>query len=295
MKLNLPKPGRYILAVSGGLDSVCLLDLMSKQAGYELIVAHFDHGIRPDSAKDKEFVANIAERYGLKFVSQKGNLGPGASEAKAREARYAFLDRVKNEIKADAIITAHHLDDRYETLIINLIRGTGRKGLSSISETASIKRPLLGVSRDELKKYAKSNKLIWHEDPTNSEDKYLRNYIRSNVTTRLKKEDKKKLESLMDRQLKLNYKIDNLTLNLIASDDPTKLNLSLLNVLPHKESREVVALWLRQNKLPSFNKNTIERLTVAAKTKRPGTRIDIYGQSSVRIEKGFLALSNSER
>src|SRR5438309_11792005 len=90
-------PGKYVLAVSGGVDSMVLLDLLAAQPGIELIVAHFDHGIREDADADRQLVEAAATRYGLPFVAARGQLGAQASEATAREARYRFLQQVRQE------------------------------------------------------------------------------------------------------------------------------------------------------------------------------------------------------
>ena len=127
-------PGTYIVAVSGGVDSIVLLDLLANQEKAKLIVAHFDHGIRNDSRDDRMFVQDLAVRYELPFVYDVGNLGQGASEAKAREARYTFLRGVRQAAGARSIITAHHEDDVLETAILNIMRGTGRKGFEFVAE-----------------------------------------------------------------------------------------------------------------------------------------------------------------
>src|SRR5438270_2251525 len=118
MKVNVP-PGRYVLAVSGGVDSMVLLDLLAKLPGLELVVAHFNHGIRPESVNDEELVANRAKRLNLPLELGYASLGQGASEATARQARYQFLEAVQKKYKAKAIITAHHQDDWIETAVIN--------------------------------------------------------------------------------------------------------------------------------------------------------------------------------
>jgi tRNA(Ile)-lysidine synthetase-like protein len=100
--------GRYVVAVSGGVDSVALLDILRQQTGLELIVAHFDHGIRKDSCQDRLLVEQLAKRYGLTFVYEEAKLGPRTSEETARRARYAFLNKVMREHQAVAIVTAHH-------------------------------------------------------------------------------------------------------------------------------------------------------------------------------------------
>src|SRR5580704_3560158 len=115
MDVVLPKSGSYVVAVSGGVDSVVLLHRLQKQPGLRLVVAHFDHGMREDSAEDRRFVKALAQAYGAPFVYDEGHLGSGTSEAEAREARYNFLRRVQAASDAQAIVTAHHQDDLLET------------------------------------------------------------------------------------------------------------------------------------------------------------------------------------
>lgn len=174
-----PPKGTYIVAVSGGVDSVVLLDLLAKQQGSTYIVAHFDHGIRPTSANDAAFVEQLARRYDLQYVSERQELGESASEYTARRARYDFLQRVRLDACADAIVTAHHRDDVVETIIINILRGTGWRGLCSLRSTAEVIRPLLAVSKQNIVSYAKDSKLQWQEDETNHTDTYLRNRVRA--------------------------------------------------------------------------------------------------------------------
>lgn len=296
MKLSLPiKPGPYIVAVSGGVDSVCLLDLLVKEKDYELIVAHFDHGIRSDSHMDAEFVRELANKYKLPFVTDEGHLGPDASEDKARDARYKFLRQSAQDHNAVAVITAHHLDDRLETLFINLIRGTGRRGLASISESSFIKRPLLKVSKSDLKLYASNHALKWREDSSNSSDKYLRNYVRHHILVKLDPETKQKLINLMDDQTRVNNQIDQIVGTELLNTDPKKLSRQVVNGLSFVEGEELISSWLRQNNLFNFDRKTIERLTLAFKTKRPGIRVDVYGGHQVTVGKEFLALQGTER
>src|SRR5579871_6122810 len=110
MKADIPS-GKYILAVSGGVDSMALLDILSKKSGLALIVAHFNHGIRADAEADETLVKEAARRKGLAVEIGYGRLGSGASEEKARKARYEFLKRIMLKHQADAVVTAHHQDD----------------------------------------------------------------------------------------------------------------------------------------------------------------------------------------
>src|SRR5258708_7239549 len=122
--------GKYILGVSGGVDSIVLLELLGRQPELEIIVAHFDHGIRSNSKQDRIFVEGIANKKQLPFYFAEGKLGPKASEATARKARYQFLSAVSKQHGAKGIVTAHHLDDILETALINLFRGTNLRFLS---------------------------------------------------------------------------------------------------------------------------------------------------------------------
>jgi tRNA(Ile)-lysidine synthase len=141
MKIKIPK-GKYVVAVSGGVDSMVLLDLLSRKPGIELVVAHFNHGIRPDANKDEELAVTRSEQLNLPIEVGYGHLGAKCSEEHARKARYAFLQKISLLHNADKIITAHHQDDLIETALINTIRGTGRKGFVSISNNEKVLRPL---------------------------------------------------------------------------------------------------------------------------------------------------------
>ncbi len=116
MEISISTPGKYVLAVSGGVDSMTLLHLLSKKPVVELVVAHFDHGIRPDSTEDERLVAETAQEYNLPLEVGHGKLDAGASEKNAREARYQFLESVAKKHTAKGVITAHHQDDLIGTI-----------------------------------------------------------------------------------------------------------------------------------------------------------------------------------
>jgi tRNA(Ile)-lysidine synthase len=166
---------KYVVAVSGGVDSMVLLDMMVRAGGNELVVAHFDHGIRPDSHLDAQLVRDTALRYGLPFETKREELGSSASEAYARERRYAFLRGLAAQYNA-TIVTAHHLDDLVETVGINITRGTGWRGLAALDSDVS--RPLIDLEKSTILDYARRNKITWREDSTNATQAYLRNRIR---------------------------------------------------------------------------------------------------------------------
>ncbi|OGL30451.1 tRNA lysidine(34) synthetase TilS [Candidatus Saccharibacteria bacterium RIFCSPHIGHO2_12_FULL_41_12] len=276
------KPGKYIVAVSGGVDSVVLLDLLVQCKELELVVAHFDHGIRPDSNLDQRFVKDLAKKYNLEFASEKGNLGENASEEKARNARYEFLHRAGKENHADVVITAHHQDDMLETALINLSRGTGRKGLSSLDSGNKILRPLLGFTKNQIIDYAKKKNLQWREDSTNQSDKYMRNRIRKKLAE-ADPQHKSDLLDLLHATKHSNREIDQILQLMLRPELPKKYLLEL----DHNASKELLAQWLRMHGI-QFDKQLIEQLIVKAHTGRVGSVFVLKKDAKVQIDKQCL-------
>lgn len=274
--------GTHVVAVSGGVDSVALLHLLAElgrnnPGSYRFIVAHFDHGIRPDSAEDHRFVQTLARHYGLPFVYERVALGAGASETEARRARYRFLRAAQRSSGAQSIITAHHQDDVIETALLNMLRGTKSRGLHSLSSSTTLQRPLLKFSKKDVMKYAQANGLVWREDSTNADEAILRNYLRSKVVAPLGRTHRSQLLKHIERAKLLSAEIDLLITNYLhAQPDLDILNRPSFIELPHVVAREVLAVWLRRRATEvELNRRLIERLVVAAKVARSGSRVDI--------------------
>jgi tRNA(Ile)-lysidine synthase len=238
------EPKKLVVAVSGGIDSVALLHMLHG-SGRELVVAHVNHGIRDDSDEDEAFVRSLAENYGLPFVATRLALGKDASEEQARTARYAWLERVREERGADAIATAHHQDDVLETMMINLLRGTGWRGLCSLRNTTRRYRPLLGMSKAEIVMYALDHDLQWHEDSTNKSFKYLRNRVRNLVVPRLKPQERVQLLKLYETQLQLREAIEAEITSLGEKYMPGgKINRHVLIMSDEPVAFELLRFWL---------------------------------------------------
>ena len=279
--------GKYVVAVSGGVDSVVLLHLLNKHKDLELIVAHFDHGIRSESADDKKFVEELAKKYGLIFEYKEGKLGKDASEEIARKARYKFLHQVKEKYHAEAIVTAHHQDDVIETMCINILRGTNRKGLTSLKNTADIRRPLLHVPKKDIISYAREHHLQWQEDSTNTNETYLRNWVRNKVIKKLSEEQRQELIKVYESTAALNTSLESILEQLVPQ---STLDKRILSSLDHKASTELTAHWLRKNNLREFDSKTLERIVVEAKTRAIGKKIPVYSNKYVLIEKDKLSI-----
>jgi len=252
---------KYIVAVSGGVDSVVLLDMMTKVPGNELVVAHFDHGIRDDSADDAQFVALLARQYGHAFKVVREELGVAASEALARERRYLFLRALAQKYNA-RIVTAHHLDDLVETVAINLQRGTGWRGLSVLD--SDITRPLIDTSKQQLINYARANGLVWREDSTNASDAYLRNRIRRTTST-LTHDTKRQLRALHSHQRQLKREIENEAKALVG-DGPEYLRYFFTHA-----SKPAALECLRLITKGLLTRPQLKRCLLAIKTAAPGS------------------------
>lgn len=177
-----------VVAFSGGLDSCVLLHALrfgpfadgARRA--DLSVAHFDHAMRAGSASDADWAAGLCRAWRVPLVAERASVRL-SSEAEARAARYAFLDRVRVGAGPGAVVvTAHHADDQAETVLFRVLRGTGPDGLRGIAaRRPGLARPLLGVWREQLEAYAAEAGLRWREDPTNEHLGYARNALRHQV------------------------------------------------------------------------------------------------------------------
>lgn len=288
---------KYVVAVSGGVDSMALLDMLAhgKCAGLKLQpeqieVAHFDHGIRSDSHESEEVVAEAAKKHGLLYVTERVELGKDASEMRAREERYNFLRKCCKKYNAD-LITAHHQDDLIETMIINLIRGTSWRGLVSLQQLSlldigqiSVHRPLLNMKKSELVGYAKENNLSWHEDSTNTDTKYVRNYVRHKLIPAMQEKDALVLEKF----LKINNELTSVQkeiateLQNIMPPEITTIDRYQLIMWPVEVATEVlysILIKLDSNWHPS--RLQIERCLHFAKTAEAGKVLEVSKRMSL--------------
>jgi len=195
----LTKQEPIVVGVSGGVDSITLLDILHR-LGYSVMAAHFGHGIRPEAHHDAELVQNFAINRDIQFVFDKGSV-PNFSEGKAlsieegaRILRYHFLFDVATEYHAQAVVVAHNANDQVETFIMHLLRGAGSEGLKGMpvfslpnfwSTTIPLVRPLLNVWREEIETYQEECGINSILDSTNKDVKFFRNRIRHELIPEL--------------------------------------------------------------------------------------------------------------
>ena len=195
-------PGRALVAVSGGPDSMALLDLLVRSGEahrLELVVAHVDHGIDARSAEAAGLVRRAAGKRGLPFELLQLALGPRATETAAREARLAALELLRRRAGASVVLLAHHADDQAETVLMRALRGSGPAGLAGMpARRGALVRTLLPFRRDELARYVLEHRIeVWH-DPANADERHLRSWIRTDLLPHIEARLPGVRESLLD-------------------------------------------------------------------------------------------------
>ncbi len=277
-----------VCAVSGGADSIVLLDILSVVAQrHELtiVVAHCNHRLRGKaSATDELFVKDAAKRYGFAFyagtvdvraVAEEQRMG---IEAAARQVRYQFLEFVAYKAKADAVATAHILNDSVETFLMNLMRGSGLTGLSGIGTTrpfgqmSSLVRPLLGFKKDDVMMYCNERGLVWREDETNSLLLYTRNKVRHDLIPKLESEYSPAIMDVLHRTSQLMREADVAISSIVERvlpsvveevHNPTWLLLRVEGFIPHSAFLQAEILHRALNKhfnLQPLSQDALERI-----------------------------------
>ena len=199
-KYNLIKNGdKIVVGVSGGPDSICLLHilyLLKKKLNIEIYVAHINHMIRKEADMETQYVKNFCDNLGIQCFIKKEDVEKVAKKEKkgteetGRNIRYAFFDEVAKKVGANKIATAHNSNDKAETVLLNIIRGSGTVGLKGIEAKRNnlFIRPLIETSREDIEEYCIANKLEPKIDKTNLENTYRRNKIRNELIPYIKKE-----------------------------------------------------------------------------------------------------------
>jgi tRNA(Ile)-lysidine synthase len=179
-------PGNWLLAISGGMDSMVLLDAGARTLDHAgLTVATFDHGTGPAARRASRLVARRALELGVGCVTGTASES-GRSEAEWRAARWTFLREVAERLDA-AVVTAHTLDDQVETVMIRALRGAGPRGLAGLYADSPIARPLVETTRAEIEAYVRGNGLRFVSDPSNQDRRHLRNRVRLDLLPALER------------------------------------------------------------------------------------------------------------
>ncbi len=290
-------PGAWAVGVSGGADSVALLELLRHRADLSLHVAHLDHETRAgDSAADADFVADLARQWKLPVtIARRSDIEsameqlPKNLSARYRAARFALFRHVIAKHALSGVILAHHADDQAETIMQRLLRGAGVTGLRGMTPRASIGgmtvlRPMLGVRRDELRRVLIERGIAWREDRSNASPNQQRNRVRAVLMQK---------PELVDPMLKLAETCAVLAGWLRAHSPPVadRLDIRVLGDLPPPVARHVARRWLaaRAGKAVDITPAAVERLLEMANDAATPARQHFPGGILVRRRGGTLS------
>ena len=282
---RFPPGARYLIGVSGGRDSVTLLDALVDLGYKKLIVCHLNHKLREASDADARFVRKLVATYNKTIVGQAHiNLELGSAnvttlakkkkmsiEVAAREARYSFFAGVAKRRRCHTIFLAHHADDLVETFLINLFRGAGLTGLAAMREVSmrriedvnlTIVRPLLGVWRDEIDSYVRQHRLKFREDASNKNLAPLRNRFRRRVIPYLEKTLGRKIRPSILRAATIAAEEEAWVDSMAKRPDAKNQGLSVekLRSLPTALQRRFIMAWLREQSIADIGFDVIERV-----------------------------------
>ncbi len=292
---------RILLTVSGGVDSMVMLSLFI-QSGYTVGVAHCNFQLRgEESDEDEVLVEQEAARYGAAFYNKRFETTAemertGESmEMAARRLRYAWFNELSHEHGYTVVATAHHADDSIETFFINLLRGTGLRGLTGIStQIERIIRPLMFASRKEILEYAVANHIPFREDSSNRSTKYLRNKIRLGLIPRIREINPKftdlmrrNISRLTDAQLFITHGIERIRAEAVTSHDG--IDTIHLDRLDPAFPREFVIYELL-NSAYGFKGDVIDSLCRAISQEATGRRF--YSRDRVAfVDRGTVVVT----
>ena len=292
-----------IVGVSGGCDSVVLLDLLRRAKFRGLIVAHFHHGLRVETAdRDAEFVRRLAQMNKTPFVMARGQTRSRAKkhretiEEAARKLRRSFFARTAREYQARRVFLAHHAGDVAETLLFHLARGSGPGGLSSLRFTsplegtpATIIRPLIGFTRAEIECYAAARKLIFHEDETNISRAHTRNRLRHDVMPALARAVGFDPVPALARASEILAAENDWFEETVAEEtSSSQLDLRLLRAMPLARQRRLLRAWLRRRAKIEPDFATIERARHLALSSTAPAKINLPQGHHLRRRAGKL-------
>ncbi len=253
----------------------------------DVVVAHFNHKMRPSADADAEFVRHFAEDiYDVPFYYDEARPGEIKSEEQARELRYKFLHKVAKEVDG-AILTAHHINDLVETVAINLLRGTGWRGLAPFSDTRTYQFFFeFPHSKREIYYLAMLNDIVFRQDPTNNEDDYLRNRVREKMRT-VGDDLLEEVWGLYIEQLKIEEEIDNIIDSLLPADG--RYERKWFDKMDYKTAIEVLRAGLLKVGISATRPQLMDFLSAVRKY-APEKKFNLPGDKMVVLHKTYFVL-----
>jgi tRNA(Ile)-lysidine synthase len=297
---RLARHGEHILvAVSGGADSVALLTVLHGLVplwGFRLTAAHLDHGLRgADGLRDREFVEALAQELGYPCITDTGSLEPtGNLEARARSARYRFLEQAASSAACDRIAVGHTQNDQAETVLLRLLRGAGTRGLGGMApRRGRIIRPLLDTTREEILAFLHERGLRWVEDRSNRDDRFTRNRVRHHLLPALAAHAGPRIVSALANTADLLRKEDEVLEEIARQVIDTarsghRLEVRALKKMPAAIRRRVLRLWLATERGSLGGVSRAHLRTIERAMEKTESRLVALPRGSARCEAGFL-------
>ncbi len=291
---------KVLVALSGGCDSICL-SLVLMELGYNIAVAHVNHSIRQTASRDENFVMEFASRYNIPYHITKINIPEIAKQTKTSEetagrtARYEFFEKICDEYGYTKIAVAHNLNDVCETFLMNVLRGSGIKGLCSIPKVRGrVIRPLINVSRQMLEQYVHSKGEEYVEDETNMLTEYTRNKIRHNVMPRLYEINPSFMKNML-RTVEILTEYSEYITNNAQNVVEKKKGISVIDksrfMLLEKSLKQEALMIAYENAAGTnkdFEKKHIDYIIETVKNKEHGNIIDLCFNVSCNLKYGKI-------
>ncbi|MFA4815034.1 MAG: tRNA lysidine(34) synthetase TilS [Candidatus Gracilibacteria bacterium] len=298
MKLKLelksvPKESTVIVGVSGGRDSMALVHaLIHQRPDLKIIPAHVNHGLRDSADDDALFTRGMMQRWGLDCEFFKPHLPEGGNvEEWGREKRYEFFEKLLKKHHADFIFTAHHQDDDFETMLLHVLRGTRVKGLAGMAPIRDkLIRPLLYTPGGDITAYVEAQQIPFRNDPTNEDDRYMRNFLRHKIIPVLNHVYPGLAERWQTQKgywNELQVMLENAALNFMQEfwDSKDGLHREAFKKLPYPLRATVLELWYLESTGKRIPDNaTLDRWDEAIRTLEPRKKTEWEG-------KRFLVMS----
>ena len=308
-----PARERYLVGVSGGRDSVALLHGLVDGGYRRLVVCHLDHGLRGEAAaEDARFVQRLADTLnlpvdcGIADVAGQARQTKCSLETAARNARYAFFAARAARRRCRTIFLAHHADDQVETLLFNLLRGSGTAGLGAMAadgvrtfggQKLRILRPLLGVWRAEIDDYVQARSLEWREDTTNADPAHAtRNRLRAEVIPVLERAMGREVRPALWRAADIFQAEEIWLAGLLANEAPlpVRLPVKALAGQPIAKQRRLLRAWLKVHRVTGVGYEEIERVRTLLDPNAGPAKINLPGDCHARRRAGELFVENDE-